>query len=46
MTGGGAYDYMLGSDRRRIGDFHLIATGAQQLHFGKSGIYPSHPAYG
>jgi len=40
-TGGGSYAYLLGSESRRIGDFHLQATGAEQLKFARSGIYPT-----
>ncbi|RYG22933.1 hypothetical protein EON82_15605, partial [bacterium] len=41
VTGAGAYDYVLGSERRRIGDFRLVATSDQAPKFGRSGIFPT-----
>lgn len=41
ITGAGQYDYVLGSERRRIGDFRLVATSEQSPKFGRSGIYPT-----
>ena len=44
VTGAAAYDYRLGSERRRIGDFHLVTNCPQAPQFAKSGIYPSRMA--
>lgn len=41
VTGGGAYNYALGSERRRIGSFQMTATSGHELQFGRSGIFPS-----
>ena len=41
VTGSGAYEYALGSERRRIGDFHLTASSDQTPQFGRSGIFPT-----
>ena len=41
VTGAGVYDYALGSERRRIGDFRLTATSDVAPKYGRSGIYPS-----
>lgn len=42
FTGAGAFDYRLGSERRRIGDFNLTANTRNQVpKFGKSGIFPT-----
>jgi len=41
VSGAAQYDYRLGSERRRIGDFHLVTDSSQQPQFAKSGIYPT-----
>ena len=41
ISGAGAYDYALGSERRRIGEFRLAATADGPVQYGKSGIYPT-----
>ncbi len=41
VSGAAQFDYRLGSERRRIGDFHLTTTSSQEPKFSKSGIYPS-----
>jgi hypothetical protein len=46
VTGAGGYSYVLGSERRRIGDFHMVATTPQQPQYQKTGIYPTHISRG
>jgi hypothetical protein len=41
MTGASGYSYLLGSESRRIGTFHLHTVGGGLIKFAKSGIYPS-----
>jgi hypothetical protein len=41
VTGAALYEYRLGSERRRIGDFKLVTTSPQEPQFSKSGIYPT-----
>lgn len=41
VTGAAMYEYKLGSERRRIGDFRLVTTSTQPPQFSKSGIYPT-----
>lgn len=41
VTGAAQFDYRLGSERRRIGDFHLVTVSPQAPQFSKSGIYPA-----
>ncbi|MEZ0325975.1 MAG: hypothetical protein ACAH95_08705 [Fimbriimonas sp.] len=41
VTGAGGYNYVLGSERRRIGDFTFVAQSDNTLKFGRSGIFPS-----
>lgn len=41
VTGAAQYDYRLGSERRRIGNFRLVTISSQPPQFAKSGIYPS-----
>ena len=44
VTGAAVYEYRLGSERRRIGDFRLVTTSPQPPQFSKSGIYPTRMA--
>ncbi|HTQ09006.1 MAG TPA: hypothetical protein VMI31_02940 [Fimbriimonadaceae bacterium] len=41
VSGAAEYDYRLGSERRRIGDFHLVTMCPQPPQYAKSGIYPT-----
>ncbi len=41
VTGSGLYDYALGSERRRIGEFRLVATSDASPQYGRAGIYPT-----
>jgi len=41
VTGGDAFLYMLGSERRRIGQFQMKVACATPLTFGRTAIYPS-----
>lgn len=41
LTGSHGFNYALGSERRRIGDFHLVASSSQSPQYGKAGIFPT-----
>ena len=41
VTGAALYEYRLGSERRRIGDFKMVTSSPQEPKFSKSGIYPT-----
>ncbi|MEA2554549.1 MAG: hypothetical protein QOJ65_2725, partial [Fimbriimonadaceae bacterium] len=41
VTGSRGFAYALGSERRRIGDFHMVANSSQAPRYAKSGIYPT-----
>jgi len=41
VTGSRGFAYALGSEQRRIGDFHLVASSSQAPRYLKTGIYPT-----
>lgn len=41
ITGAGAFDYLLGSDRRRTAAFDMRVTSDRDLRFSRSGLFPT-----
>lgn len=41
VTGSRGFAYALGSERRRIGQFHMVAESSEQPRYAKSAIFPT-----